>query len=299
MFFWHWTRLCDEKKGPQLKRAHGLQLQERWDGTGDPPLHLSPPFIGLPAVEIAHPFHFKMTPSMLLGPVCNHDLGILLRLCKPTSDETAEEPKKAAAAAISGMLEAMGDHEYYCASYSSKDQPHLQGVLATLQDGVNMKARDIAAAKAAGTKEPPSEVARQILQRLVSSTNLYMHKGFPEMLSYLLHKPTEYSSHLFVPLMFDTELRRAMAEVHKWVGGRRDPSTTNRPNGDVKLRTKPYLNYMDYPFRPHALENFPYYYFHSSCELVSHLGLRSLEWAVLKDADGVERRQRSYQTEAM
>ena len=205
-------------------------------------------------MEIAHPFHFKMTPSMLLGPVCNHDLGILLRLCKPTSDEKTADPKKAADAAIRGMLEAMGDHEYYCASYSSKDQPHLQGVLATLQDGVNAKKQDIATAKAAGEEIAPSEVARQILQRLVSSTNHYMHKGFPEMLSYLLHKPTEYSSHQFVPLYFDTFFRSAMAEVYKHVGIAPVSSTTSTGvgggDGDVKLRTRPYLNYLDYPFRP-------------------------------------------------
>ena len=48
------------------------------------------------------------------------------------------------------MLEAMGDHEFYCATYSSKEQPHINGLLTTLQDGLRGLEKDIAAAKEAG-----------------------------------------------------------------------------------------------------------------------------------------------------
>eukprot|EP00973_Karenia_brevis_P047487 6593497-Karenia_brevis.AAC.1 len=91
--------------------------------------------MGLPAVEINHPFHFKMTPSMMLGPQCNHDLGILLRVGRNSSaqqarSETSPEQSQQSQvdlreAARNAMLEAMGDNEYYCATYSSKDQPHI------------------------------------------------------------------------------------------------------------------------------------------------------------------------------
>ncbi len=35
MYFWHWTRLRDEKKGDRAKMTHSLALQPRWNG---PPL---------------------------------------------------------------------------------------------------------------------------------------------------------------------------------------------------------------------------------------------------------------------
>ena len=101
MFFWHWCRYVDEKKCPQAKRCHGLQLQKRWNGLGTPPIHATQPFTGLPAVEINHPFHIKMTPSMFLGPTCNHDLGVLLRVCAD-SGMTKEQ-------AVNSILDAMGD----------------------------------------------------------------------------------------------------------------------------------------------------------------------------------------------
>ena len=39
--------------------------------------------------------------------------------------------------------------------------------------------------------------------------------------------------------------------------------------------------------------------FYSSCELVNELNESSLDWEVLKDKNGVEKRQRSYQTKPM
>ena len=115
MYFWHWSRSVNEKKDVIAKRAHGLLLQSRWDGCGPPPVLQGPPHHGLPALEITHPFHFKMSPAMLLGPKCNHDLGVLLRLpaCSQGHAPTFVDRE----AAISAMLEAMGDREYYCASY--------------------------------------------------------------------------------------------------------------------------------------------------------------------------------------
>ena len=105
MHFCHYYKHVDPEKGEQAKRCHGLQLQERWDGAGKPPLQTTPPFRGLPALEVTHPFHIKLTPSMFMGPKCNHDLGILLRiLC---------EDGHSAESATTSMLEAMGDHEYY------------------------------------------------------------------------------------------------------------------------------------------------------------------------------------------
>ena len=63
--------------------------------------------------------------------------------------------------------------------------------------------QEFAKAKETGQTADAEEIARQILHRLVSSTNRRMHKGFPEMLSYLLEKPMEYSSHAFVNIVVD------------------------------------------------------------------------------------------------
>ncbi len=205
------------KKGVQAQRSHGLELQKRWDGLGQPPLQRTPPFVGLPAVEVTHPFHFKLSPGIILGPKCNHDLGILLRLLDGVG--ISQE------AAVSGMLAAMGDHEFYCASYSSKDQPHIDGLLQTLADGMRSKERDIAEARAAGETLDAHEVARRIMHRLMSSTNRRMHKGFPEMLSYLLGKPMLYGSHTFVHLPLNFGFSFAISLVHHRVRG----TTPDRP----------------------------------------------------------------------
>eukprot|EP00973_Karenia_brevis_P093916 12419792-Karenia_brevis.AAC.1 len=58
----------------------GKELQERWSGEGAPPLHQKPPLKGGPKLERTHPFHFKMTPGIMLGARCNHDLGMVPKL---------------------------------------------------------------------------------------------------------------------------------------------------------------------------------------------------------------------------
>ena len=147
---------------------------------------------------------------MFMGPKCNHDLGILLRiLCE--DGHTAES-------ATTSMLEAMGDHEHYCACYSSKDQPHIDGLLTTLADGLRWKEEELAKAKAAGEVIPAHEAVRRVLHRLMSSTNRRMHKGFPEMISYLLREPTTYCSHQMVSLPFEPYFRKMITQMFKCIG---------------------------------------------------------------------------------
>ena len=101
MLYWNWCAVQkNEKKNTEhrdsinatdkesnlsgakfvAKRKHGLSLQSRWSGQGFPPVHDAPPQIGSPALETNHPLHFKLTPSISMGPRCNHDLGVLLKL---------------------------------------------------------------------------------------------------------------------------------------------------------------------------------------------------------------------------
>ena len=142
---------------------------------------------------------------MLMGPQCNHDLGVLLRICNINASmdslNTSQEGE------IRNILfEAIGDHEFYCALYSSREQPHVEGLLVTLADSLKSKEHGIAVRKAAGMDIQPQEEA-QILHRLQSATNRRMHKGFPEMLTYLLRRPMEYPSHKFISLNVHNKFR--------------------------------------------------------------------------------------------
>ena len=55
--FWHWVAGVSKEGEPTAVRAHGLQLQPRWDGRSCMPIHNVPPFRGAPALEISHPLH--------------------------------------------------------------------------------------------------------------------------------------------------------------------------------------------------------------------------------------------------
>ena len=118
MCFWHWAHQVRKDGEVSAVRQHGLLLHPRWNGVGPAPVSASAPCTGLPELETNHPFHFKMNPAILMGPKCNHDAGVLLRLPahpagggRPVTRETACE----------AMLDAIGDHEFHCAAYSSND----------------------------------------------------------------------------------------------------------------------------------------------------------------------------------
>ena len=89
----------------------------------------------------------------------------------------------------------------------------------TLATSVKRKERAIEAAAASGAPVDEHERARKVLHSLVHATNNRMHKGFPEMLSYLMKKPIEYSSHAFISVMtyaiFDRIRTTASALLHE------------------------------------------------------------------------------------
>ena len=78
-----------------------------------------------------------MTPSMLHGPTCNHDLSCFLHIPSGLSDTASKDT------IVDAMLDAMGDHEYYSASYASKTEPQLEGLVHTLIDGLRGKEAEI------------------------------------------------------------------------------------------------------------------------------------------------------------
>ena len=108
------------------------------------------------------------------------------------------------------MIDSMGDREFHCANYVSKEQPHIEGLLHTLADSV--KSLEYSLAKTEDSGDEPLEAlerARRLLHRLLSATNRRMHKGFPETLSYLWgsHRSTCRTSlsHCHLNLVFDKE----------------------------------------------------------------------------------------------
>ena len=48
------------------------------------------------------------------------------------------------------MIEALIDHEFYCVSYSTKEEPHIEGLLHTFADGVRNIDLEIARRRAEG-----------------------------------------------------------------------------------------------------------------------------------------------------
>ena len=113
----------------------------------------------------------------------------------------------------------MIDHEFYCASYASKEQPHIEGLLQSLIDGVRGLDREVADREEQGEPIEALERSKRVLNRLISSTNRRMHKGYPEMLSYLLQKPSYYCSHSFVTLLFHDTLRTSALHLTNLIAG--------------------------------------------------------------------------------
>eukprot|EP00973_Karenia_brevis_P071217 9895122-Karenia_brevis.AAC.1 len=102
----------------------------------------------------------------------------------------------------------------------------------------------------------PLERAKRLLNRLISSTNRRMHRGYPEMLSYLLKKPSYYCSHSFVTLMFHETLRISERNVMNFIAGQQ--TTLPMETGRVFSRRTEFVNQAeDYVYRPTALANFP------------------------------------------
>eukprot|EP00973_Karenia_brevis_P064997 9025910-Karenia_brevis.AAC.1 len=98
----------------------------------------------------------------------------------------------------------------------------------------------MASAASQGQEIEGHEKARQILHRLLSATNRRMHKGFPEMLSYLLRRPMEYSSHNFVALSVDCAFRTLLSMVYKKVGqGTSDDRSTKQTAKNSMTAKKP------------------------------------------------------------
>ena len=119
---------------------------------------------------------------------------------------------------VDDMLQDLRDMEFYCAEYAAKEQPHIEGLLQVLHNGVGHLEVDIAKLRASGQDVALQEQARRVLHRLVSCTNRRMHKGFPEMVSCILGKPHFMCCHDFVTVPFGSQSKNLMQELHRGMG---------------------------------------------------------------------------------
>ena len=107
-------------------------------------------------------------------------------------------------------------------------QPQAEGLLQTLHDSLAQQEKFApltgATPHAGETAETDADVrdrARKLMHRLVAATNRCLHKGFPSIYAYLLGKPTHYTSHQFVPLVFEYTFRAFWAALpmqQSWTG---------------------------------------------------------------------------------
>ena len=79
--------------------------------------------------------------------------------------------------ACSEMFSSVVEHEYYCGSYASKEQPRLQALMKSMAQSLKSVQDRIAAARSEGVSFSNLEIARQTLHNLVGSVNRCSHKG--------------------------------------------------------------------------------------------------------------------------
>ena len=89
-----------------------------------------------------------------------------------------------------------------------------------------------------------------------------------------------YSSHDFIPVVFDTLLRILKGELLSFANGVKEEHVQRPRRHEVKLQSHLYLCNSDYQFRPRELERFPRYFFISACEARKNEGGSTLDWVV-------------------
>ena len=92
---------------------------------------------------------------------------------------------------------------------------YIEGLLHTLSDRLRYVKVKIVQTLDVGESVESSDRAKVVLNSLIQGNNRRMHKGFPEMISYLLCKPSYYCSHNFTTLIFGVALTARVQIVKK------------------------------------------------------------------------------------
>ena len=118
-----------------------------------------------------------------------------------------------------------------------------------------------------------------LLDRLLSSTNSRMHKAYPEMLSYLLKKPSYYASHSFVSFNIHEMFQMCGAAVGHFSRG--DPLQINlliTPTPLAGTDGHQLNKVIDYTYRDTSLISMPWYFFVAACEAKTEAATNTLPW---------------------
>ena len=168
--------------------------------------------------------------------------------------------------AIESTIEALIDHERYCGAYASKEEPHIHGLLQSLSESVKQLEEAQARQASEGEDVTALAKARSLLHRLISSTNRRMHKGFPEMLAYIMEKPEYIASMEFVPLYYSQVMISYICSVESAASSKLTYSMPDFSKRILRPGQVPFLDHVDYAFRSEKLQDFPLYFFISACE---------------------------------
>jgi hypothetical protein len=158
------------------------------------------------------------------------------------------------------------DHERYCGAYASKEEPHIRGLLQSLSESVKQLEEAQARQASEGKDVTALAKARSLLHRLMSSTNRRMHKGFPEMLAYIMEKPEYIASMEFVPLYYSQVLISYICSLESAASSKLTYLMPDFSKRILRPGQVPFLDHVDYAFRSEKLQDFPLYFFISACE---------------------------------
>ena len=291
MRFFHNAQVAQPNGEAVFKMVHGAQLVPRWSygsaGGASPPIADESQWnAGEPLVEQNQPFIGPLMGAMYGGPRCNHHVSVLLRLPPVTGTEPicAAAQAERVNAAIALIAKLLNDANHYCGDYCGKAQPQMDNLfrhLAQAQAGLLKSLDDL-------REDDPAEAvlyrAKRVVYRMMNVCARRMHKGMPEMVSYLLDEegecPEFFCSHSFRPVfvpMLLSPYEAAVAQRSLAVGGR--PSVAAEmtdmvfgDDGDDDTDQGDVLQYrnarVDYECRPSVFAEWPFYFFQAGVGIV-------------------------------
>ena len=318
MLYWHWRNVESKKHKDKMvwKRFRGRMLHKRWQPTSYnpesllPPVEILPPQRGMAALETNHGFTCRFNPCFSLGPVCNNDVNVLLRLPilseklqekmrkmlqqRDEDEDFTDEELKEFSNCCAEMHSAIVEHEFYCSAYASKEQPKLKELLGAMHTSLDSLDKAVEEQKRQGLKFSNMDLAVKVLHRLVSATNKCSHKGFPEIVSYLTKQPNFYSSHLFSNLHIFNIQNYAVALVEEFSDKKQGKEPANaavhalraiRSHADNnRSRIRRNLDDTDFMWRPDELAEVPLYFFVAMTQLDCKSSV--LQWHLERSSDG-------------
>ena len=140
------------------------------------------------------------------------------------------------------------------------------GLLNSLVDSVKHLEGEQARRVALGAEGSVFDKARSLLHRLLSATNRRMHKGFPEMIAYIMEKPEYIASMEFVPFFHTQMFISGVCAVESAADAKLTYSPTDFTKRVLRPGQVPFLDYIDYGFRSEKLVDFPFYFFIAACD---------------------------------